>query len=174
MLIKGWASTQHVNSYDFAVVAHAFAAFIAEVGAENIPFLLCHEPHRPAGRIIVLETQAEGLWIEAELDPKLLGVKQRIGDISRNSPYGFSVGIGEAKAYRRPSCGTTVVYRATLREVSLTDGPSNMACTLQSFEITQNRPDIWPADFIELFVEQSARRVTHPFVIPDIRYEATP
>lgn len=174
MLIRGWASTGHVNSYEFAVAPHAFAAFIDERGAENIPLLLCHEPNRPAGRILRLETQREGLWIEAELDPKLAGVKQRSGEIARGKAYGFSVGIGECKAYVKP-CGRPFVYRATLREVSLTDGPSNMACTLQSFEITPHapKPNLWPADFDQTFAEQALRVAARPSrsrIDPKIRY----
>lgn len=156
MIIRGWASTGHVNSYEFAVAPHAFAAFIDERGAENIPFLLHHEPHRPAGRILKLETLREGLWIEAELDHSLPGVRRRSAAIASGKAYGFSVGIGQCRAYLKPS-GTPLVYRATLREVSLTNGPSNAACIMDSFEITQApKRGLWPADFETLFAEQAA------------------
>lgn len=172
MIIKGWASTDHINSYDYAVAPHAFAKFIETTPLENIPLLLSHEPHRPAGRVITLETRPDGLWIEAGLDPALTGVPARIKQIKDKKPYGFSVGIGECRAYIKP-CGTPFIYKATLREVSLTDSPSNRACSMVSFTVINDpSPKFWPADFIELFAEQAPRVGTFKPTIPAIRYHA--
>jgi len=68
-IIRGWASTPHIDRYGDRINPEAFRGGIG-IYMKNPILLLNHDPDKPIGKILKLEIKDQGLYIEALIAKK--------------------------------------------------------------------------------------------------------
>lgn len=140
-LLRGWASTDDLDLVGHRVARGAFDRSIARrglVGPSAVRLLLDHDPSRPAGRILVLETRRigigrVGLWIEAQLDLEIPYARDRWQAIKSAGGLNFSVGFWPLDldlAEDADGDEYLLILRGDLFEVSSVTFPANPAAQM--------------------------------------------
>ena len=160
--IAGWASTPGMDHYRHIVVPGAFDASIKERGLggpRGVKLLAGHDWNRIAGRIEVLETRGDGLWLEAQMELGISYANDLYKAASFNGGLNFSVGFDlQDYCFKEDDDGTEYlrIDRGDLFEVSVVAFPANEECTMAVVKSLFDARDAVPSsigDFERRLVE---------------------
>ena len=128
MLVKGWASTAHIDKNNHKVMPGAFAQLSLPV--KYIPLLYRHGEHElkeAIGKINKLESRDSKLWCET-----IVTNKRVIEAIKTKLVTGFSVRFGAVQTVKK--VGYTQIDKGALIEISLVQAPVSPECLIVKAE----------------------------------------
>jgi HK97 family phage prohead protease len=129
-IVRGFASTESLNSYGFKVKSGAFDKSIARRtlrGGKGVKFLLDHDSRTLAGVINKLEKQQGGLFIDAQFNLESQKARERFSFTKMNVGLSFSVGFIVIESVFETIDGQQIesITEADLIEVSSVTFPSD-------------------------------------------------
>lgn len=141
MIVRGIASRASVDhEHDFIAEG---ALHWTDLAA--IPLLIRHQPGAVAGSILKLERSGKDLICVARIDEELPAARDFL---RAHKEFGFSIGAEAPHTARFRVGHITVVMRALIQEISLTDHPANAACRVEASYgggIMAGMDDFWAA-----------------------------
>ena len=124
--IEGLAADYGMDEQDEAFEDGAFADAVNDFKASgNMPLLYHHKGDQQLGEVTELEIRPEGLWMKARID-KPAHNSHPLYDVYTKVKRGTTKGLSVAgRFFRRMSPDGMKIYRANLREISVTPLPVN-------------------------------------------------
>ena len=128
----GYASVFHVkDDHDDVVLPGAFED---SVGAASLPLLWQHRQDEPIGKIIALQENLHGLYVEGRINLNVAKGKEAYALLTSGALDGLSIGY-EVESYRHdPAENVRLLVKVKLWEISLVTFPANRAARVQSIK----------------------------------------
>jgi HK97 family phage prohead protease len=115
--IEGYASVYDVKDLQDDVMEHgAFSRTMAHKKG-LFPFLWAHDKHQPIGGLVISDKD-EGIWVKAELNPKVQKACEALALAKQKVVTGLSIGYDTVQSYRAKD-GSRHLKEIKLHEVSL-------------------------------------------------------
>lgn len=126
LYIEGLAADFGMDSVDEAFEPGAFEQAVKDFKASgNMPLLYHHKPSEMLGEVVDLDLRPDGLWMKARID-KPAHNSHPLYDVYSKVKRGTMKGLSVAgRFFRRRTADGIKIYRAGLREISVTPLPVN-------------------------------------------------
>ena len=120
----GYASVfDHVDRQHDIILAGAFAQAIEQ--PQDVKLLWQHDATQPIGRIIHMEEDDHGLYVEAKLLLDVQKAREAYALLTGGAIGGLSIGYNVVESVFDPETGIRLIMAVELYEISLVTFPAN-------------------------------------------------